>query len=90
MSTLLCTDPATDRRFDRKLPLTIEWRGERYANIRENVTFIRLWGKFFSRHSAIPVSNIWGETYAHRPPGKLERDNVRVALRLLRAEWYIR
>lgn len=88
----LQADPVTDcrYRFDHRLPHVIEWRGERFANTRDNVHFIRLWQKFFTRHNPIAVKNIWGEIYAHRPVDKRERDDVRTALRMLRSLWYVR
>ena len=91
MSTLQA-DPVTDRRyrFDNRLPLVIEWRGEKYANTRDNVTFIRLWGKILHRHNPVEENDCFGERIGQRPAGPLERKEARTALRLLRDIWYIR
>jgi hypothetical protein len=91
MSTLQA-DPFTDRRyrFDNRLPLVIEWRGEHYANTRDNVTFIRLWGKILNRHAPVPVKDCFGERMYDRDAGTLERKDARTAIQMLRDMWYPR
>jgi hypothetical protein len=89
MSSMIA-DPAIDRRFDRRLPAVIEWRGETYANTRTNITFMRLWGKILNKHAPVPVADCFGEIMYHRPAGEAEHRNARYAVRMLRDLWYPR